>query len=360
MIIGVDAGALSISDDRLKVGVWRVSFELLKSLSRIDKKNIYRLYSFSPIPQETMSQLGVNMKNIVLMPSVGFMKVRLPIELTRRPVDVFLGLSQCLPRMRKGKKIGFVYDIGFLSYPSMYGTSAEALKKQTHYLMKKADHIITISDSVKKDIHASYTCLEEYIHVCHPGVSRVFSQNTKKEKKKYPYFLFVGSLRKGKNIPDLIQAFQLCITKYKLPHHLILVGGDYWKDESIDTAINTYKVQHKVHSVGHVSDAELARLYKGATAFVTMSRIEGFCIPIVEAFASGCPVIASDIDPIRELVGSAGILVDPNSVHKVAVAMGTMATDVRIHQMYEKRGMTKAKKYTWNEFAKGVYKTFSL
>src|SRR3989344_5851009 len=97
MVIVVDAGALAISDERLKVGVWRVTFNLLRELGNLDRNNKYRLYSFRPISRGAMAHFGSNMVNIVLTPAIGWSSVRLPIELRLRPVDVFLGLAQVLP-----------------------------------------------------------------------------------------------------------------------------------------------------------------------------------------------------------------------------------------------------------------------
>ncbi len=79
MIIGVDAGALSIHDERLRVGVWRVTYNLLRDLGAIDKKNEYRLYSFEPVDREVMRAFGPRMKNMVVRPKIGWSMIQLPI-----------------------------------------------------------------------------------------------------------------------------------------------------------------------------------------------------------------------------------------------------------------------------------------
>ena len=97
MNIGVDAGALSISDERLKLGVYWVNVNLLRELRKIDTKNTYFLYSFAPIDRKLMVDLGPRMINRVLTPQRGWFSLRLPLELAVHPVDVFLGLSQGIP-----------------------------------------------------------------------------------------------------------------------------------------------------------------------------------------------------------------------------------------------------------------------
>ena len=151
MIIGVDCGALSISDGRLKVGVWRVTYNLLRELAKLDKKNEYRLYTFAPIGE----QFGKNFKNVVVRPRVGWSRISLPIELRLHPIDVFLGLSQMLP-VCNAKKIGFIHDLGFLHYPEAYPGSLEKLKNQTAQLIARADRIVTMSETSKKDIEKQY------------------------------------------------------------------------------------------------------------------------------------------------------------------------------------------------------------
>src|SRR3989344_1942694 len=98
MKIGVDAGALSIRDERLKLGVYWVNVNLLRELGKIDRKNTYYLYSFTPIDPELMESFGSRMVNKMLQPKVGWFSLRLPLELKLHPVDVFLGLSQAVPQ----------------------------------------------------------------------------------------------------------------------------------------------------------------------------------------------------------------------------------------------------------------------
>src|SRR5690348_10387687 len=146
MIIGVDAGALSIRDERLRVGVWRVTFNLLAQLSKLDPKNEYRLYTFLPIDKEVMQALGANIKNVVIRPAIGWSKIGLPLELKRHPVNIFLGLSQMIPKS-SARNIGFIYDLGFIHYPQAYPGSLRKLKKQTEQVAERSDRIITISDA---------------------------------------------------------------------------------------------------------------------------------------------------------------------------------------------------------------------
>ena len=127
-----------------------------------------------------------------------------------------------------------------------------------------------------------------------------------------PYFLCVGSFKRGKNIPTLIRAFGTFTRHTKTPTDLILVGSSYWQDPAIVDAIQSEKIGDHVIIKGYVKDKDLAPLYRGAIAFVCPSLVEGFGIPFTEAMASGIPVIGSSIPVLKEVVGDAGVLVDPH------------------------------------------------
>ena len=206
MVIGVDAGAICETDDRLKVGVYRVTLELLKHLSQIDSVNTYRLYSFAPIPSDIMKNFGINMINITLAPSVGYMKVRLPLKLMLEPVDIFLGVAQAMP-FRVSKGIGFIYDLGFLHHPEVYKAQANILTNQTAALICRSTHIVTISAASKQDIVRTYGIKPERITVAYPGISDIFKKNKEKIQYPVPYFLMVG-VNLSKNIPIAMHAFE--------------------------------------------------------------------------------------------------------------------------------------------------------
>lgn len=342
MIIGVDAGALSVTDDRLKVGVYRVVFNLLKELGCLDKKNTYRLYSFLPIEEGILNDLGQSMTNVVL-PQKGWFKIWLPLELRRRPPDVFLGLSQALPSFAK-RTIGFIYDLGFLHYPKAYPDSLIKLKKQTEDLVKCADHLIVISQAVADDVKKQYKVDSL---VSYPGVDARFKQTGEKYNSKNPYFLFVGALKRGKNVPTLLRAFVEFLKTSRKKYDLLLIGGDYWFDPAIVPT-------NRVKRLGFVPDADLPKYYRGAVALVVPSIWEGFCLPVVEAMACCCPVIASSAGALPEITRSAGILVDPLDTESLANAMRQISTNIALRKTLAGRGKLRAKQFSWSKMAKSI------
>ncbi len=353
MIIAVDTGMLGASDERLKVGVWRVATNLLIQLGKIDKDNTYRLYSFTPIPPELLRQFGSRMENRVLAPGTGWMSVRLPLEFMLRTPDIFLGLAQAVPRWG-GKNIGFIYDLGFLHHPQAYPGSYAKLTAQTRKVVKRAQKIITISHATKEDICKTYAIPPEKIKVAYPGVGKPFSAQGKSKKTKKPYFLFVGALKRGKNVPLLLRAFAVFKKQTKASHELFLIGSNYWMDSKIDEAIQELNIGGTVKTLGYIPDETLAQYYREATALVVPSLVEGFCLPAVEAMACGTPVIASGAGSLPEIVGSGGVIVGSNDVKELASAMGKVANDEAYRNSLAKEAIRQASKFRWDRFAKTV------
>jgi len=356
MTIGVDAGALSISDERLKVGVYKVTLRLLEELAKRDRKNAYRLYSFKPIGEGIVSSLGRRFTNVIL-PPLAWSTFWLPRQLHKRPVDVFLGLSQSLPHS-PSYNIGFVYDLGFLHRPQDYPRSAKKLRKQTDALVGRADRLVTISRTVAADIQARYAIPKAKIVVAYPGVDSIFTPRGATFRHHCPYFLYVGSLKRGKNVPALIAAFSRLLAMQSKTLDLFIAGSDYWLDPGIEKAIKDYRVEHRVRMLGFVSDNKLCEYYRGAVAFVSPSQTEGFCLPAVEAMASGCPVMVSDIAVMREVVGSAGLYVIPADTPLFAQALCRLVEDSKLRDVLRARGIQRARTYSWKRFAKTIYELY--
>lgn len=355
MRIGVDAGALSITDDRLKVGVYRVTYNLLRELSKIDKKNEYRLYSFLPIEEKVMQALGPRMKNVVIRPSTAWATIRLPIELRLRPVDVFLGLSQMLPPGPQ-KNIGFIYDLGFLHNPGAYPGSLNKLKMYTKQTVDRAAALITISETSRNDIQQAYGTATKKITVAYPGIDTRFTPKGVVHKEKHPYILCVGALKRGKNIPFALEVFKKILEKSDKPYNLVLVGGNYWEDPEVHERIKKLNLTPRVKFTGFVPDDELPSYYRGARALLITSLWEGFCLPAAEAMACGVPVVYARVGSLPEVVASSGVVFLPENLPSAVDALMSVIENGSIRRDLAAEGLKLSFRYTWPTFAKDVYR----
>jgi len=355
MIIGVDAGALSETDVRHHTGVFRMTVELLTVLTKIDKKNSYQLYSYKPIDRKILSQCGKSAKNIVLSPSPGYMSIRIPIELSNRPVDVFLGLCQALPS-GKAKKIGFIHDLGFLHHPENYEDQGRKLRKLTENTIERAEKIIAVSENTKQDIVSEYQVNPKKITVVYEGAGAAFNSLGPEKKLDVPYFLYVGSSRKGKNIAMLLRVFRRFLSKTRQDFALVLAGPDFSEDnQDLRTIIRALDLTDSVIQTGGITDRELASYYHGAQAFLTASLWEGFCLPVAEAFHCGCPVIAARAGALPEIVGSAGILADPYDENSFVSAMQKVIKP-SVRRTLARNGLERADLFSWDLFSRKILK----
>ncbi|HRN69779.1 MAG TPA: glycosyltransferase family 1 protein [Candidatus Woesebacteria bacterium] len=359
MKIGVDAGCLGVKDMRLKVGVYNFAANLLIELSKIDTENEYFLYSFHPIDPELLKKLGPNMQNIIVRPVQGWLKIWLPIRMLRDRVQVFLALGQAVPprMMPTIKTIGVIYDLAFEKYKKYYPDSYTQLHSNTSLIIKRSAHIITISKSVKNDVISHYNIDSHHITAIPLGVRNFLHRGEKKKVRRNPYFLYVGALKRIKNVPTLLKAFKIFAEKTKNDVELVVVGGDKWKDPQIDTVLSAMPDEtiERISFIGFSSDEELVHLYRHALAFVSPSYYEGFGLTFLEAMASGCPVIASNAGSLPEVVGKAGILVDPTDVDALAQAMIDVYKNSDLRAKLSKKGISEASGYSWEKCAREVH-----
>lgn len=358
MKIGVDAGCLGITDERLKVGVYQVVKNLLIQLGKMDHENDYLLYSFAPIDKQLMKEFGVNMKNVVVIPSRGWTKIWLPLRLLLDEPKVFLALNQAAPfkfLTSSYKTLGIFYDIAFEKYPALYSYAASVKRHKTHskYLAETGDSFIAISQKTKEDVMKIYGISSDKITVAYPGVGDVL--DVLPYENKLPYFLFVGAFKKSKNIPAILKALRKFLDLSKKQYDLLLVGGDKWLDPEITQVFQKLpkNVQNHIKILGFVDEKTLVSLYKGTVALVSPSLYEGFGLPFVEAMKYGCPVIASNRGSLPEVIGDAGILVAPFNIEELSLALQQMTNGKQREDLIAK-SKKQAAKYTWENFAKIV------
>lgn len=350
--IAVDCGSLSQERIKRKGGIYTLAYNFLEQLAIIDLRNTYIFYSFAAIPKGLLKRFGKRAVNKVLTPSLGYKSVRLPLALKFDKPDVFVALSQAVPK-NAPRTIGFLYDIAFLEYPDLY-INVEKLKQNTEELAQKSDHILTISQASKVDITKKYSFSEDKITVAYPGVSSDFKPKGPKFIGAVPYFLYVGHLKKTKNIPFLIEAFYQFQKKSSKKYELMLVGSDEDLDEDISRKIKKLQLEKLVKVRGHVPYKDLPKYYRGAAAFISIALYEGFGLPIVEAMACGTPVIVGSNSSMPEIVEKSAIVVNEHSIKSIVEGMMKMTED-SLSRDYAKKSIKQAKKYNWATFARKFY-----
>ncbi len=360
--IAVDAGCLGIKDERLKTGVFYFAVNLLHNLSFWDKKNQYFLYSFYQIEKKILDKFGNNFHNLVLRPKKGWLNLRLSAQMLFKKTDIFLGLNQALPYYHPKKSIVFIHDLAFEYFPACYPNTAKRLSRLTKYASQKANKLVAVSKNTKNDLIKIYNINKEKIEVIYHGLNEKFFPVEEKEifkiKRKYrihfPYFLFIGSFKPIKNIPNILESFFWFVKKTKIPFLLVLAGSNYNEDEKIEEKIVQLKLNKNILKLGYVNENDLPALYSGATGFISPSFYEGFSLPIIEAMACGCPVITSKISTMLEITDKAALLVSPYNTVEISQALYLLAFNKKLCLDLKKKGLKNIKKYNWNKSAKSL------
>lgn len=287
-------------------------------------------------------------------------EMSLPKVLKKINPDLFLSPDGFLSLRADVLSLPVIHDLNFVYNPDHLARSHSWFYNR--YFCKyaaKAERIATVSSFSKADIVQQYGIDASKIDVVYNGVSERFKPlaNAKKAtvQNKWaqanPYFIYVGAIHQRKNMERMLAAYDLFRSTTSKPHSFVLVGNKKWWTPEMQQALDTMKFKHEVIFTGRVSDEDLNDLMGAALANVYVSTFEGFGIPIIEAFQSGVPVIASNVTSMPEIANDAALLVDPYSVRSIADAMGALAnSEEQRHTLIEK-GFARASYFTWQQTA---------
>jgi len=243
-------------------------------------------------------------------------------------------------------------------------------RRYRHYLnldyegIRKAMRIIAVSQSTKDDLMEHLGIADERISVVYEGIDHSLFQPVSQRIYKYPYILFVGSEQPRKNLTTLLKAFsQLKSEPIFKKLKLVKVGkaggqGADFRNQTMDV-VESLHLSNDVIFTDFVPETDLPAYYSGAEVFVLPSLYEGFGFPVVEAMACGCPVITSNTSSLPEVVGKAGIMVDPHDADSLAQAMRHVLTDSKLSNNMIGRGLKQSKKFTWEKAAKQTLDIYS-
>lgn len=354
-----------------RLGSSQIGFELLKSLEKIDHENEYTiLLPSAPLPDLPKARDGWTYK--ILKPNKLWTRIALPYALYSAKVkpDLIYSPTHYIPRFSPIKRIVTIFDLSYLYFPEMI-PKADLWKMVNwgKFGIENAEHIITISNFSKKDIIKNYKVSSEKITVAYPGYDKNIFKPTKDLKKtelikeKYgvsgKYVIYLGTIQPRKNLLRLIEAFKpIENLKLVIVGKTKGLGREGWMFDEILAKPAKLGIEDKVIFTGFVPTEELPYLLSDAETFILPSLWEGFGIPPVEAMACGTPVVVSKISSLPEVVGSAGLLVDPHSVTQIEQAIRTITTDKKLREKRIKMGLEQAKKYSWDKMAKTILKVF--
>lgn len=380
MIIGIDA---SRANRQIKTGVEWYSYYLIEELKKITTgdKNQFFLYTDQPLKGE-LKKMPNNWQEKVLSWPLKYLwtKIRLSWEMIKDKPDILFIPSHVLPIFFPKKTIITIHDLAYERYPKAYSKfSRYYLRKNYKLAVRYAFKIIVPTEFTKKELINLYQADPEKIEVIHLGyndkIFRVIQNQEeidrvlKKYKIRKPYLLFVGRVETKKGVKYLFEAYLKLNKSNDLKLNLVLVGKPgYGYKEIKDLKL---KIKNLIE-IGYIDQKDLVYLYNGAEIFIFPSLYEGFGLPILEAMACGIPVIASDLEPIREiLVGKyhdreklgtenfaqmSAVLVPPENPEILAEKIKEVLENQELRQKMISKGLERVKNFSWQKCARETLK----
>jgi alpha-1,3-rhamnosyl/mannosyltransferase len=267
-----------------------------------------------------------------------------------------------VPMIFDGPTVVTIFDLSFHLYPETHPKDRiRHMQKYFYTRLSRVSHFITISNAMKDEMVKHLQLEPNRITVTPLGIDDLFqpvrldfmkSVLSEYGLKSNRYVLCVGTLEPRKNIHALLRAYASLSDSLRLAYPLVLAGGMGWLMDDLGEEIKRLGIDKTTILTGYVLREHLPALYSGATVFVYPSLYEGFGLPVLEAMACGAPVITSNVSSLPEVVGDAGVLVDPNDVKGLRSEIEHLISDRTYSSLLRNRGLQRSKQFTWENCAR--------
>lgn len=359
MRIGIDARMINES------GIGRYTRNLLQNLQKIDKKNEYIVFllgeSFeSLVFKRNFSKARADFRWYTVSEQLKF-----PNLLSRYELDLVHFPHFNVPILYRGKFVLTIHDLIHQHFQMRKASSLDPFKYKIKTLgyslvfnsaVKRAVTIFTPTNFVKEQLISE--CGLDYgkIVVTPEAVEEKIIRLAGRKSKKIidgDYLFYVGNVHPHKNMDKVIEAFE--VLKIKHPAlKLVLSGKNNYFWERLKSRHQTPDIIY----TGYVTDEQLVALYKGAQVFVMPSLEEGFGIPVLEAMACDCPVVASDIGAIREVGESGAVYFNPMNTDDIAEKIDQIISDEKLKERLKNEGKKRVGKFSWERMAKQTMEVY--
>lgn len=258
-----------------------------------------------------------------------------------------------LPEWR-GPKIISVYDLIHERLGDLFLNSHITIARKRRAI-SQADVLICISDTTRQDLINFYNVPAEIIHVIHLSHSKAFKVKDEFSfRHSKPFILYVGMREGYKRFSDLLTAYSQWLMNTQID---LVAVGNAWSNSEIDQ-IKDLNLQNNVYLLNSVDDNMLCDLYNQAEAFVLSSHYEGFGIPLLEAMACGCPMVATRIPSTLEIAGSIPLYYEPGESDDLLVALNKVLLEGKKSSRVQ-NGLTHVKQFSWNSTAEKTLQLYN-
>jgi glycosyltransferase involved in cell wall biosynthesis len=353
-------------------GIAWFAYEILKRI--VTQHPEHEFVFFFDRPYDPYFIFAPNVKPVVVRPQARhpflwylFFEIGIKKALTKEKIDIFISPDGWTCLGTDVKTINVIHDLNFEHYPAFVTTLN--LKYYNYFFprfAKKADHLITVSQFSKEDIVNLYHIDKQKISVVYNAASDDFfevDEQTKRDTVQrltggVPYFVFVGSAHKRKNVERIMQAFDKFREK-NADFKLVFAGSNKYWDNEIKNTYNCLKYKSEIVFTGYLSTEDMNKVVSSALGLLYPSLFEGFGVPIVEGFAARVPVITSNVTSMPEVAGDAALLVNPLSTTEIADAMEKLATNKELRAKLIQLGTERNRNFSWDKSAQQFWDIIS-
>ncbi|MCU0485452.1 MAG: glycosyltransferase family 4 protein [Anaerolineales bacterium] len=290
-----------------------------------------------------------------------------PALAARHKLDLLHSLHYTMPLAYRGRTVVTFHDMTFFLFPGLHTLPKRYFFRLfIHLSQRRATALIADSESTRQDAIRLAGVPPGKIHTALLGITPDFHPESNlaaleavRQKYHLPerFLLFVGLLEPRKNLPALLQAFA-GLPPQQTPVKLVVVGRQGWMYEQTLQLVHSLGLAERVHFTGYVDQADVPRVYNLAEIAVYPSRYEGFGFPVLEAMASGTPVITSNVSSMPEIAGEAGVLLPPDDIPALTQAIQRLLSDPAERQGRIKIGLERAAQFTWERTAEKTLQVY--
>lgn len=284
--------------------------------------------------------------------------IRLSAEMIANPPDVLFVPSHVLPLVHPRRSMVTVHDLGYLHFPNSHPFFGRLyLDLSTRWNARSAETVIADSAVTRQDLIRFYHVDPIKIRVLHPALGEPFAgplptkPQIDQTKRQYgvgeEYVISVGTIHPRKNYVRLVQAFKAVAG----PTQLVIVGKKGWLYRQLESAVEAWGLTGRVKTLNYVPSDDLRSLYAGACLCVFPSLYEGFGFPILEAQASGTPIICSNMSSLPEVAGEGALFFDPLDVGAMSAAITRVMSDDHLRTELIGKGRANLERFDWNRAA---------
>ncbi len=344
-------------------GIARYTIRLARALARVDRENVYWLLQHRRAGRKiTFDAPNFHTATMFTPTHHPLEQFLLWLELKRFPLDVLHSPDFIPPLYNiRARRVITVHDLAFMRYPHLLTRAAARYYGQIDRAVRKADHIIAVSNSTKEDLLNLLGVPESKITVIYEAADEIFrplprQQVAQEIRRRYDlpldYILFVGTIEPRKNLNTLLLAYHGLRSQYDLDPPLVLAGEHGWLADEVYSLVDELDLTDRCYFLGRVSTEELLYLYNGARVYAHPALYEGFGLPPLEAMACGTPAIVSNVSSLPEVVDNAALLVDPTDVEAWTTALQRLLTDDNLWNELREKGIRRAGQFSWDETAR--------